>query len=46
MQVFFVESICDNPEIIAENIKVRIMFSLHFDLSIYTICYDLFLTQI
>lgn len=23
MQVFFVESICDDPEIIAENIKVR-----------------------
>lgn len=23
LQVFFVESICDDPEIIAENIKVR-----------------------
>ncbi len=27
MQVFFVESICDDPEIIAENIKVRNIFT-------------------
>lgn len=27
MQVFFVESICDDPEIIAENIKVRFTFT-------------------
>lgn len=27
MQVFFVESICDDPEIITENIKVRNMYT-------------------
>lgn len=36
-QVFFVESICDDPEIIAENIKVRII-ALFFVVVLFMCC--------
>lgn len=40
-QVFFVESICDDPEIIAENIKVRIIALFCFVFFVYVLLFCL-----